>query len=214
MSPETNSLLESLGVVFRYLGWVFHEIPADSQVVNQILQDVLADRSLGEGNELTRTGLRLLQDHLASWEPDTHQILVVDFNRLFVGPGRLLAPPWESVHRGLERLLFGQHTLDVRHFYARFGLEIPGRGHEPEDHLGFEFMFMAHLCELGCEAEQSGNPERARAMGQARREFLEEHMLPWIPGCMNLVRQHARGTYYQGLAYLAEGCLEQAAVLI
>jgi len=173
------------------------------------LQDLVAGWPLLEGGS-TQQGLILLGDCLAAWDAGTPEELEVDFNRLFVGPGRLLAPPWESVYRGVDRMLFDHHTLAVRQAYARFGLQTSQRGGEPDDHLGLEFLFLGHLCEQGHQAEMDGDHVTADTIQVARRQFLADHMSHWIPACLDLVHQHAQTSYYQGQAHLAAGCLTLA----
>ena len=210
MSSELDHCWDTLGVAFRYLGWVFHENPENGPIAGDMLRDAVEGWVLDNRNEHTRLGLALLRDCLKVWDPDTPDLLMADFNRLFVGPGPLLVPPWESVHRGAGRFLFDHYTLAVRQFYARFKLEIPSRGREPEDHLGFEFMFMAHLCDLGLEASRSEDLEGSTTLLAAQREFLASHLATWVPGCLELIQQHSRTLYYRGLAHLAQGCLDQA----
>ena len=55
--------------------------------------------------------------------------LRVEYNRLFVGPGKLPCPPYESVYRtdrveGEIGTLMGPSALDVKNRYAEAGLEI------------------------------------------------------------------------------------------
>lgn len=60
-------------------------------------------------------------------------VLGADYHRLFVGPGTMLAPPWESVHPSDEGLTFQDETLQVRQAYAEFGLTAPAVNREPDD---------------------------------------------------------------------------------
>ena len=48
--------------------------------------------------------------------------LEIEYNRLFVGPGRPQAPPYESVYRDPRGLVMGPTARDVerRYAYARF----------------------------------------------------------------------------------------------
>ena len=44
-----------------------------------------------------------------------------EYMRLFIGPEKLIAPPWESVYRSKSGLLFQENTLTVRDIYRRNG---------------------------------------------------------------------------------------------
>lgn len=60
------------------------------------------------------------------------------FNRLFVGPAALEAPPFSSVYLDAQGLVMGQTTLDVRRMYALLGLESPWKNSLPDDHISLE----------------------------------------------------------------------------
>ncbi|MBG3876567.1 hypothetical protein FVW20_05890, partial [Desulfovibrio oxamicus] len=60
------------------------------------------------------------------------------FNRLFVGPGPVAAPPYASVYLETERRLMGEATLFAREAYAALGLASPWQGSLPDDHIGLE----------------------------------------------------------------------------
>ncbi len=52
------------------------------------------------------------------------EALRIDYSRLFIGPYRLLAPPYGSVYLENTRRVMGISTLDVRNKYADEGLRI------------------------------------------------------------------------------------------
>ncbi|NLT31326.1 MAG: molecular chaperone TorD family protein, partial [Propionibacterium sp.] len=86
------------------------------------------------GNSDITAGVQVLLDALAAEVPAAD--LEADYDRLFVGPGPMLACPYESVHRSREGLTFEAETLQVRMSYAAFGLRAPAFNKEPDDHLG------------------------------------------------------------------------------
>ena len=55
--------------------------------------------------------------------------LANDYTRLFIGPGKLPASPWESVYACGEELVFQQSTLDVRAAYHAAGFAAAGYPH-------------------------------------------------------------------------------------
>jgi TorA maturation chaperone TorD len=198
----TGPELEAFGLAFRHLGWTLYLDPAASPTTRLAATDAFDHWLLDPEEPQTREGLACLRRCRREWDDATLDRLAGDYNRLFVGPGPLLAPPWESAH-GPERLLFGPRTLAVRAWYARFGLAAPQAGREPDDHIGLEFLFVAHLCDLA-----GADP---KAAGTAAEEFLAEHLLGWAPGCLDQVAAAARSAYYRGIARLGSGCLVQAA---
>lgn len=99
--------------------------------------------------------------------PDTVDWLEVeyDFNRLFVGPAALPAPPYASAYEE-EPTLMSQRTLEVRNLYRRMGLAVPDQGSVPDDHLAFELDAFLGLLAL----EAAGGPSASEAA--TMREWL------------------------------------------
>ena len=94
------------------------------------------------------------------------------FNRLFVGPAALEAPPFASVYVDTEPLVMGKTTLEVREMYASIGLESPWKNRLPDDHISLELdaaLAMNHV------ALRTGLAE----MYDLRIRFLE-HMDRWV----------------------------------
>lgn len=136
-----------------------------------------------------------------------------DFAALFVGPGRLKAPPYESVHRSQERLLFEAETFQVRQWYARFGLAAPSLGRQPDDHIGLEIEFLATLAERALTALEESDPDAARELVAAHQAFFSEHLLAWAPAVVTLIQEHAETAFYRGVAELAAGAFDAAQAL-
>ena len=126
-----------------------------------------------------------------------------DYNRLFVGPGHLLAPPWESVYLTEEKLTFGPPTLEVREFMRRHGLEFKQKNSAPDDHIGLEMEFMAELVHRQYEALEQGQEEQVRWLAEEQLRFLQEHLLKWVDLFTTDVIAHSKNNYYQGMARLA-----------
>ncbi len=130
-----------------------------------------------------------------------------DYARLFVGPNRLLAPPWESVYLSTEHLIFERQTLEVRQQYQRYGIETQHPNVEPDDHIGLELRFVAHLNGLVLFAlEKDDSALQIEALAALGR-FLSEHLLQWSPEFLGQVKTSANTLYYRGVAQLTLGCL-------
>ncbi|MDF2876108.1 MAG: dmsD 1 [Sporomusa sp.] len=137
---------------------------------------------------------------------DYQKLLQADFNHLFVGPGHLAAPPWESVYRSRERLIFGEQTLAVREFYRSFGLETKKRRSEPDDHISLELEFMAWLCKQAAKPDISTEKLNLYMSGQTR--FLSGHILEWAPALCDDIRKAAELNFFRGLALLTKQWLK------
>ncbi len=209
-----QDLLETLiahRLAYGFLSLVFHEAPSAA------LLRTLTDGEMFDAwpLELTpadgETGLETLRDFCKAWQDENLPALKADYQRLFVGPGRSLATPWESVFRSVDQLIFGAQTLQVRRAYQQFAFPTPWLHAEPDDHLGLELGFIAHLCGLGLRALEEGD-SAAQALVMAEiRAFLNEHLLSWAVQCLTLVIQNAESAYYRGSAQLALACLTHSA---
>lgn len=207
MQNVTETLL-AYHLSFSFLSKVFYE-PPSAEFVQRLVDDALfEDWPVESDNADIQAGLAELRAFCASWQPDHLSALKRDYARLFIGPDHLLAVPWESVYRNEERLLFDQHTLQVRAYYQRFGMEIPRLNVEPDDHIGLEFRFVAFLCGLGLEALEQDRPDLVAGLQDVLTAFFNEHLLVWSGECLGNVRAHAQTAYYRGVAQLALGCLQ------
>jgi TorA maturation chaperone TorD len=127
--------------------------------------------------------------------------LKLDYNYLFFGPEHIVVPLWESIYRTKEKLLFGEPDLTVRRYYQRFGLYVDDR--EPADHFSLELSFMARLCAMSIIESK-----RVFAVLETQKNFLEEHLLKWVPVLVNEVLSNAKTTFWSGLTVLVYRWLE------
>jgi len=96
------------------------------------------------------------------------------FNKLFVGPQAVLAPPFASVYLESEPHVMGETTLMVRRLYQTVGLVSPWEGKLPDDHISLELDACLHM-RMGLLKSGSGQ------LGDIYSYFLNEHMARWIP---------------------------------
>ena len=125
--------------------------------------------------------------------------LLYDFNRLFVGPNKLEASPFESSYRSEERAVLQFYTLAVRRSYERAGLVLVKKNNEPDDHLAYELEFICYLLENGLDDETYLKMHEA---------FLNNHLFEWIPAHSELIRKHTTNPIIIGISYLLDGLLD------
>lgn len=205
--PDLVETLVAHELAYSYLSRVFYEPPDKALMATLAADDLFHAWPIETDQPEVETGLALLQQFCASWREDDLEALQHDYRRLFVGPGRLLATPWESVYRSPEHLLFGIHTIQVRQSYERFGMATPHLHSEPDDHLGLELRFIAHLCAVGLGALERQDADTVNAAASELHRFLNTHLLRWSSECLRLVIENARSDYFRGCAHLTLGCL-------
>ena len=210
---EWQRLQEPQAVACHFLGRCFYEPPSAEWLAALAGDRLFEAWPFPSGDQNTAAGLALLTAFCERLDPATPGVLAWDFNRLFVGPGEMLAPPWESVHRSKTKLTFQEPTLQVREIYREFGVQVPALHREPDDHLGLELDFLGTLSELAAEAAFRGVAAALDRCYQAQQDFLQDHLLAWAPACLRLVETHAETDYYRGAARLARGSLSESARL-
>jgi TorA maturation chaperone TorD len=127
-----------------------------------------------------------------------------EYQRLFLGPGPLVAPPWESYYRSKEQLLFEEWTYQIREQYHQFGLQNIKENNEPDDHLLLELEFMIFLTDL---CLQETKIERVIELISSQIHLLEKHLTIWIPYFCERVIENTNSQLYLGAAMLLEDFL-------
>lgn len=176
-----------------------------------IQEEVFTESPLDVVSPEAEEGMGILQE----WSvrnregiPDDHFLeLRADHTRLFIGPGKPIAPPWESVYFNEDRMIFQKQTVQVRNWFRRFGLEAEKVYQEPDDHIGLELSFLAALAKIGLEALEEKDEARFEELLQAQKDFLFEHPLQWVKTWSDLVVERAQTDYYRGLAKMIHGTL-------
>ena len=158
-------------------------------------------------NEHVHNGISTLKMHaarLACVPPEQAvQQVNVEFARLFVGPPKPAAPPWETLNRNPEATCgFGEATFAMRTLLREAGLCVQNENHQYEDHLGIELLYLSERCRAFAQREPSFEEETAV------REFVQKHPLAWIPAVHARIRTAAPHGYFDGLVELAWGLLE------
>lgn len=130
-----------------------------------------------------------------------------DFTRMFVGPFKLEAPPWESSYVRKDGLLFQGTTMNVRDYYDKYGFIVSDFNIEADDHIGLELDFVYHLNELSLQMAQSGDEQNLRMLNRlirAQDKFIQEHLLKFAGKFSTAVRKGADTKFYSGLAGILE----------
>ena len=121
------------------------------------------------------------------------------FNRLFVGPATLSAPPYASVYLdGTHRQVMGQTTTRMRELYQALGLTSPWLNKIPDDHLALELDALWQV--LDTRQRLSGEPLRQASA------YLCQHLLRWVPRFVEQV-SHADAVH-PALLFVTDRLLE------
>ncbi len=134
------------------------------------------------------------------------EALRIDYSRLFIGPYRLLAPPYGSVYLENTRRVMGISTLDVRNKYADEGLRIDIK--EAPDHIAIELEFMYYLISKEVEAALSSESIGATSYLKKQKDFLDAHLGIWVSDFSNNIDINAETVFYRDLARQTKSFIE------
>ncbi len=134
--------------------------------------------------------------------------LRVEYTRLFLGVGDETVHLVESAYMKKESLQFEEPSEDVKAAYKSLDLEKDKGFYEPEDHVAFEFDFMARMCYWTAIALSKSDIENAIAYLALQKEFLRDHIMRWIPELCKRLKSKAKSDFYRSLAYLTNGFVE------
>jgi TorA maturation chaperone TorD len=204
VTSTAADVLDGYAAACAFLSRLFLE-PVDAPLISALRDGPLPADWPMETDENTARGLQELRAGMST----PLDVLLVDHRDLFEGPDHVLACPYESVYLSEEHLTFEQQTLDVRAFYRRFGVEAPLLGKEPDDHIGLELSFISHLCTLGLDAIEAGDADAETAMMASVGDFLDQHLLRWVDGCLDRVAENATTGFYRGVGQLTRGTVRQ-----
>jgi TorA maturation chaperone TorD len=218
---DTNNLAEALiaeQLTLSLLGKLWFEFPEVEFIADLAAQGVFEEIPLGNEQSSVQEGLALLQawakEHKDGLPEEAFDAIRFDYTRLFIGPGKVLAPPWESVYFNETRSIFQEKTLEVREWYCRFGLESVKIRKEPDDHIGLELNFLAHLAGQAAAALEAQNQPEYESLLDAQRQFANQHLFAWFGGWFKLVEKYARTDFYRGLALVTRGALLEVSALL
>lgn len=112
------------------------------------------------------------------------------YNRLFIGPTKLPAPPWGSVYTDPESVIFGNETLAIRRWMRSNCLKMNLRDKEPEDHFGLILLMLSWAATNDVSDESID-------------ELLEQHLLPWAGRFLDVLIATCDNGFYEALSELA-----------
>ncbi|MGL4335713.1 MAG: TorD/DmsD family molecular chaperone [Turicibacter sp.] len=113
-----------------------------------------------------------------------------EYARLFIGPKRVPAPPYESVYCENKKSMFGHSTIQVRNLYKNAGLRLEISANVPDDFIGFELEFMYYLAYETVKSLEENNEEKTIQLLAFQHYFLEKHLTRWIERFTNDIVSH------------------------
>lgn len=121
-----------------------------------------------------------------------------EFNRLCIGPYRLIVVPYESAWVTGSRKLNGPVTEDVANFYAAAGLSSASPLNELPDFFGNELEFLYFLAALSEEVCEKGNSEQLLKDIQGLSDsFRSVHFDKWFEPFLDAIAENTNQNFWK-----------------
>ena len=124
--------------------------------------------------------------------------------------------PYESVHTSEGELLMQEARDRAVAAYRASGYSVAEGCRVPEDHIAIELSFMAALAsraaqelEDAVDNRDGSEQQRAEKAVEAQAAFLEQSLLPWVPGFCDLLEARATTGFYRGVAQMLRAFMEE-----
>ena len=190
---------------YRYLSRLFYK-ELDEELIEGIerTQPVLSlDEDMDEVERAFARGSNKMVKYVQQRNADTLTQSRCDYARVFLGAGSVTdnpVSPFESVYTSEEHLLMQGSRDAMFSILIEAGLTIDDGFNMPEDHISFEFQYLAHLLDAQAVACRSADAEQAEAAAVASETFFRDHVADWVPRFCEAAAGLSRTPFYRGLA--------------
>ena len=205
MSKDISSTIRKRNIIYAFLKRVYEkelsgellaEMPTRMKpllVVSDMFPYSVAKKEVKELVQFT--------DKIDSHNLDDLQMrLAADYAGLFLSINKIPPHPSESVYR--EGTMMQSYRDEVLKMYWSFGVNKRNDFSEPEDHIAVELSFMMYLCEKSIEALKKGDMKGFRRYIQGQNDFLEDHLVRWVPKLVKDIVDTAQMPFYRAIAVL------------
>ena len=181
------------------------------EMTSDLLKHVKDPQFLGVLKDLETEEAEGIDAFFQKPESELLEDLAVEYTRLFLGPGKHISPH-ESIHHqrndGQWGKLWGASTAEVKKLIESTGLTYSEDFKGLPDHIAVELEFMQQLTFREEQAWMDADVDAAVSCQQAEKNFIEEHLIRWIPDFCEKVIQQAELPFYRSLAALTHSFIE------
>lgn len=138
----------------------------------------------------------------------TRQELACDYAHTFLAAGNyetFAATPYESVFTSEMGLLMQEARDEVYKTFCSQHIQPEESLHLPEDHISFEFEFVATMLDRINDAILDGAFGHACELAQVVSDFHRDHQLNWIDDLCDSVDDVAQTRFYKGVGKVTRG---------
>jgi len=207
MANSKNENIKELAgfrsIIYGFLAEVYRQ-----ELTSELLQQ-MKDHRFQE--ILSTLGIELTNGFFKKPEKELLENLAVEYAYLFLGPGKHISPH-ESVHHQKEGVqsgqLWGELTAEVKRIIESAGLEYKSEFTGMPDHISIELEFMQHVVQREMQAWKADDDKTALLCLKNEKEFVDQHLIPWIPDFCEKVIEASEMPFYREMARLTRSFIE------
>jgi TorA maturation chaperone TorD len=186
-----------------------------SKILNSL--ESLSDLREVTHEEDIQSGKYLLREFFKEIEGKEQEKVLIDLSReyaaSFLGVGGRTVALCESVYQGQSGSLFQESYFEVKERYDEIGMVKSEDFKDPDDHLSVELAHMANLCRLMIDSSGNNSGQLLYYL-KSQKEFLQKHLMPWIPELSKGLKEASHSTFYRSMAHLLDGYIKMDGDLI
>lgn len=210
MGNDMEDIIRERQIVYSILARIFRK-EADEELLNAIKNFDYSHFDENSEDNFDK-GFLLLQKAANKFSKSSLLDLARDYARTFLGAGLGRgegAYPYESFYTSPERLLMQEARDEVMFEYGSEMLKRSDEFTEPEDHIAFEFEYMAVLCGKTQRALENKNIKMAEKYIAKQHTFFVKHLDNWVHLFCKDVIKKANEDFYKAAAIITLGLLEE-----
>lgn len=139
-------------------------------------------------------------------DDQAYEELAADYARCFLGAGLVgdnFACPYESVFTSPDGLVAQDAFEAMRQQLTHSGLKLSDAD-LMDDHIAIELGYIATLCQQAADAAQNGQNEALKQNLQMQSDFIDAHILNWLPAFCRKTQACPVGEFYPLAAQLTQ----------
>lgn len=159
-------------------------------------------------DETIAEGYADIRRYLRHANGGTRQELACDYAHTFLAAGNyetFAATPYESVFTSEMGLLMQEARDEVYKTFCSQHIQPDESLHLPEDHISFEFEFVATMLDRINDAILGGAFGHACELAQVVSDFHRDHQLNWIDDLCDSIDDVAQTRFYKGVGKVTRG---------
>ena len=199
-----GTLLAGRAYVFSCLHRLLGSEPTKELLDAVSCEESLAALALFEGDSEAAVKLKTVFASCHGLDAAAVDAVSSEYTRLFLGPDKLIAPPWESCYTAKERALFQESTLHVRSWYQQYSYVPAGYPSHPDDHISLMMHFLALTTERAKACFEQELLCGYKNLLEGQKLFEKNHILNWMDAyCADMDKSDTKLLYPQLVSAMA-----------